>query len=145
MTITTVSLSDAWTRQGERGARFVRALRGFFAPLSPETQRSYLFALLELYDWIAERRAGRLPTPDLIDSTTAADYAQHLRTRDISIIEMRLRSDPERKVDYAIYQAVKRAPGAQIQAIFAALPRADSRLWFAMRAGRVVGRGAFDS
>lgn len=105
--------------------RFARALRAFLAPLSPHTQRSYTFALLDLYDWIALRRSGRLVTPDQIDGATVTDYVQHLRTRDVSPVELRLRSDPARRLDAAIYAVVKRSPGIAFDAIYAALPSAE--------------------
>lgn len=120
--VTLTRLGDAWRREGEDGARFVRALRTFLTKLAPETLRSYSFAILEFYDWYDERR-GALPTPDKIDRATAADYVLYLRTRKIGILETRLRKDATRKLDFAIYEYVRRHPGANIDDIAADLAR----------------------
>lgn len=115
-----VRMAEAWRRSSDarKGARFVQYLKNFLLAFpNPHTSRSYRFAIEELWDWF-DVTYGRMPTPDRIERQDALRYAEWLRTRSSAdLAEHRLRRDPDRKLEAAIYEAVRQRPGIRISEI----------------------------
>jgi len=114
-----VRIAEAWRRSPDsrRAGRFIQYLRNFLQGLTNEhTARSYRYAIEEFWDWY-ESTYGRLPTPDRIERRDAQRYADWLRTRQTGLAEHRLARDPDRRLDHAIYETVKHAPGVHIAEI----------------------------
>ncbi len=114
--VTLARIAEAWRKDVDpaRGGQFVQALRNFLTSLqSPHTRRSYSFSILEFYDWY-EKNKHAVPTPDRIERADAIHFADWLRNRAFGIDEYRLRRDAERKLEAAIYEAVRLRPQAHI-------------------------------
>jgi site-specific recombinase XerD/transcriptional regulator with XRE-family HTH domain len=114
------SLAEAWRSQGEEGSRFVQSLSAFLANVAPETYRYYQFSILEFYDWYKENY-GALMLPKQVLHDQAQRYVAYLRSRPIGIIETRLKNDASRGIDNAIFEFVRRRPGARYDEILAML------------------------
>ena len=138
--LTAPALAEAWRAQGDRGARFAASLLAFLRVHAPETQRSYAFAVCELWDWLAERQGGKLPPPDRVDRATAADYLVWLRTRRAGVLETRLRADPASALELAVLELVRRVPGVPYADLVAALQRLASAPSKAGRASALAER-----
>lgn len=111
--LTLSRLGRQWSTEPS-GWRFTEALIDFLrARDNPHTLRSYSYSILELFSWF-ERDKGRIPTPAQIRRAEAVEYEKWLRTRDHGLTEWRLRNDPSRELDLAIYRAVKRHAGIRI-------------------------------
>lgn len=110
-------LGQSWQRQA-RGKQFLEALLTFLgSAASKNTRRSYSFAILEFWDWYEIHHHGDSPTPDKVRRADAFGFADWLRTRTIGLDEYRLRHDPDRALDLAIYQIVLGSPSIRFGAI----------------------------
>jgi integrase len=120
--VTLGHIAEVWRRES-RGLQFVDALRTFLSSLrSDNTRVAYTTAIVEFVDWL-ESAHGRVPLPSEITRERAFEYATWLRTRSTDLLEYRLKQNPGRKFDYAVYRFVKERPGAHIADIRESLLR----------------------
>jgi integrase len=111
--VTLGRIAEAW-RRDSRGAAFVDALRAFLASLrSPNTTKTYTKALFNFLDWYDVTHL-RVPLPYEVTRERAFEYAAWLRSSPVNLVEYRLQHDPDRKLEAAIYAAVKKQPSVHI-------------------------------
>jgi len=116
-------IAETW-RGTTRGGAFFDALRTFLSSLRSEKTRAHYAAyLIDFFDW-HELRHSRLALPEEVTRERAFEYMNWLR--DIASVdelkEYRLKKSG-RKLALAVYQFVRRHPGAHIAEIRIELER----------------------
>lgn len=120
-------LGSAWVSVGPtRGAQSAGALTSFLRGRTPHTQRSYQFAVLDFWRWLAQRR-GRVLLPDEVLPDDARAYADHLLERRDGGALTKL-VDTGRDLDARIYRYLLDRPGSSVSNIASALSVASYEL-----------------
>lgn len=110
----------------------------YIGRLSPNTRRSYAFAITEFFEWAAAKH-GRVVAPHEVTRKDAEDYADWLATKPFSLRDEVLRDgdQPER---LAIFEAVRAQQPTKLPQIAKALPEPlrSNRARLSHHLGRMV-------
>jgi len=103
-------LTDAWSREGARGADFARALRNWVDNLRNQgTRQNYVLSIAEWSDWTAATY-GALWLPDRVERSHAARFVTWLLQRTERPVADRLRREG-RVLEAAVADLVQATPG----------------------------------
>lgn len=121
--MTLARIGDAWSRDGHRGLRFMQGLSTWLKSYTNDnTRRANTFSVLEFFEWFEINRSvngrkGLIPEPWQVTRDDANAYVAYLRTRQYGLEEERLRKDPTKKLEAAVYAFVKSKPASKFSQI----------------------------